>query len=205
MIKTWDEEKDGKSNVLNTSDEDSYDYSYDKRDQDDSDDDQPDPIRNNSSNENLTNSHSEIDWNSVETHRHLNRLFLDPYNNLDKYKASNEKEAMPQRSPTDFESNVVSDVLNQIRENMIVEINRGLAETLLYYQTIKDEVKMKIHKDVIESQLFGNKLMFLLSIEVISRNCASRYKNWANKNSPFQLYLFEIDFYLSKQQLNLLK
>ena len=138
-------------------------------------------------------------WESIKS-AYENRKYVgeDPYTNEREYEYS---EIVAKHEPPSISSNV-RQFLNNMRDEMINEIRKGEEEALKNYKTIKSELKIdklasdeEIDRDV-ATRLFENKSMFLL-LDINSKS--------KNKDSPFKLYLFVVDFYLNKQERKLLK
>lgn len=99
-------------------------------------------------------------------------------------------------------SSKVCQFLNNMRDKMISEIQNCQKEAFKNYTRIKSELKAdKSASDeeidrTVATRLFKNKFMFLVK---------NRKLNSKKKWSPFNLYLFVVDFYLNKHERKLLK
>lgn len=170
-------------------------------------------FRNSLYDDDFWTSESEIDWNSADPDLH--KLFYSPFVDFRNRKDEIEtkKTLREQQKLLLTESDYhLSEYLNRMREDLTNVLNRGRAKALTHLETLemnfentKSASNNKEIKNDIKSRLFGNEFMFVFSSEDVSAHCTYQGENWANKSSKFQLYLFVIDFYLSKQQLELLK
>ena len=137
-------------------------------------------------------------WESIKNAYENQTYDEDPYMNEREYEYSGVE---TKHEPPSVSSNV-RQFLNNMRDEMINEIRKGEEEALKNYKNIKSELKIdklasdeEIDRDV-ATRLFENKSMFLL-LDINSKS--------KNKDSPFKLYLFVVDFYLNKQERKLLK
>lgn len=102
----------------------------------------------------------------------------------------------------------VCEVLNNKRDELIDRLRKWQKRTLAHYESIKNELKVidksattaseEIVDREINSRLFKNSFAFLFF------NTKPRF-NTSNTFSAFQLYLVELDFYLTKHEKALLK
>ena len=106
------------------------------------------------------------------------------------------------KSKQEPRSTSVREFLNQMRVEMISEINKGRDKSLAHYETIKHELPPSAPKDFFERfikpKLFAKNDMLIF---IDTQNCGVK----VNVMSPFQMYLFVFDFYVSAFQRHLLK
>lgn len=97
----------------------------------------------------------------------------------------------------------VREHLNSARKELIDELNKGKEQARALYESIKHELKIE-HSDLHDedekrqhlfARLFANKFHFIINTE---QHDKSAY------NSPFKLYLVELDFYLNKNERDIL-
>lgn len=134
--------------------------------------------------------------NQIETYGVEARI--DPY--IDQY--SYDQESQPQT----FEpGTTLKQYLDSIRMRMIDELNRLQDETLRNYELIKAQIQGRTESDnEVMSRLFENRFCFVLDIETI---CSILYDGSVEKMKPdlSSLYLIIMDFYLSPEDIKLLK
>lgn len=96
------------------------------------------------------------------------------------------------------------DYFNRVREEMLRELRKAEEQAFIRYESIKnDELKKKLDetndmedkKDLLFSLLFAKKFYLILLME-------ERYQR--SFESPFRLYLVELNFYLNKRERDLL-
>ena len=100
------------------------------------------------------------------------------------------------------------DYLNKTREKMIGELEKAQAHTFAYYESIKDKLKLDERQgsreeviDQIKSDLFATKFPCLIRVDRIHILGQDIEEN----PSLFKLYLFMFDFYINKQDMNLIR
>ena len=106
------------------------------------------------------------------------------------------------------ESINLHDFLNQKRDEYISEIKKAEKEAFEHFESIKSELRVldksareeEIERDL-KSRLFEKKSMFIWSVD----DNPKLGIEWAKKPFPFKLLLFVFDFYLNKNEQELLK
>lgn len=97
----------------------------------------------------------------------------------------------------------VHEYVNKKRQEMIDEMERAQKEALEYYETIKD--RFINHKDMstdeIESILFAKKYFLIL---IFDKESKEEGKNHEGKQIPYRLYLVQLDFYLNREERDIL-
>lgn len=89
----------------------------------------------------------------------------------------------------------VHQFLNKMREEMIGQIKRYQEKSLKYYETIKNE--LKVQKLESEEEILGRLFEREFSFLILEKTSHCK----ANKNSPFNMYLIVLDFYVNKHEI----
>lgn len=145
-------------------------------------------------------AYSHLDVDSIEDPLRLDEeiVFSSPYEKGDyKYYGKREKEEYIPRSGN------VHKFLNKSRDQLIDVLKKAQKEALENYELIKNELKWdksaseEEDREDLKARLFQNKSLLLFS-----QNANSYIPN---RNSPFKLFLFVIDFYLNKYEREVLR
>lgn len=93
----------------------------------------------------------------------------------------------------------VTSYVNQIRSQLINELNEAQTRTLKYYETIKDEIHNKnMSRDEIESRLFAKDYYFTVTLNNVNE------EDFHDFGSPFKMHLVKLDFYLNSRERDIL-
>lgn len=123
------------------------------------------------------------------------------------------KEPRPKKPNSEFVPNKTKThyFLNKTRDEMIDKIMKAQDHTFTYYETIKDKLKLEERQgsreeviDQLKSELFATKFLCLFEINYYC-SMGIGYFHADTNPSIFQLYLFSFDFYISKQDMNILR
>lgn len=85
--------------------------------------------------------------------------------------------------------------VNQMRDQLIKELEKGQSEAFEYYETIKNEIDKSMSQEDIESIVFANNYYFIIIRKIY-------YPQVVN---PFKMHLVKLDFYLNCRERDLLK
>lgn len=125
-------------------------------------------------------------------------LITDPYSDEYSY-----NQIASISTPLRFSGNQkIHDYLNEVRDKLIDELRRVENETQAYLETIKNSMRVDLHKSVsdqveqVRRAVFARKFCFILKIDTITLDT---YQELVN-SSPFKMYLFVIDFYMDRSE-----
>lgn len=131
-------------------------------------------------------------------------FFIDPYNDeydLDNASITNSK----------FVPGVtrIKEYLNSLRMSAIEEIRTAQEENIRYYESIRNRVEIERNSEKIEllrSQIFSNRFCFLMRIVVENSPLSSSYlRSYPRCDAIFKLFTIVVDFYMSDEEIDLLK
>lgn len=101
----------------------------------------------------------------------------------------------------------IHDYLNKTRDELIAELEKAQEQTFIHYESIKDTLKKdeaitncendEERTELVKSLLFDKKFAFILNIE--------KMDYLQELDSPFKLYLVVLDFYVNRNERELLK
>lgn len=93
----------------------------------------------------------------------------------------------------------VMSYVNQIRSQLIDELNEAQTRTLKYYETIREEINDNdMSRDEIESRLFAKDYYFTLTLN------NKEEEDFHDFGSPFKMHLVKLDFYLNARERDIL-
>lgn len=111
--------------------------------------------------------------------------FGDPYNEAAEYNKTNLFSELDPKSIKEI------DYIVSMTENMVYELDKCCDETLIHFESIKKELDTsKISEDEFMRKIFGNKHCFILDVDHVTSGYSC---------SPFNFYLFVLDFYLDRE------
>lgn len=99
----------------------------------------------------------------------------------------------------------LSDYLNCVRQEMLIELNRCQSENLEHYETIRNDLK-GLDDELVRKLVFKTKFCFIHRFnEIVIKTLTHNMPILESNPSPFKMYLFVLDFYLSQQELEILR
>lgn len=99
----------------------------------------------------------------------------------------------------------VSDFLNETRDKLIERVKEVQVDAFKRYEEIKEHLKFsqddtktqEEQEEEIKRKLFANKFLGLIRVDQIVNFDGEKYTK-SNNESPFKLYLVELDFYMDQ-------
>lgn len=97
----------------------------------------------------------------------------------------------------------VCDYLNGVRDEMIEHLKEAEKETIKNYEAIRSVLKdADFHSDsIIKENVFAKRFLFIVQVD----NIKLADGNKAENKSPFKLYLVDLDFYMTEQEMLVFK
>lgn len=123
--------------------------------------------------------------------------FIEPYSHKYSYEFDTEETA---NSPFESDKNVWN-LVNRLRMRVIEEFLKYQEETFKYYDSIKRRVGTQMNADDVKHTIFGNKFCFALNLDRLKH---IEYGVFGNQ-SVFNMFVLVLDFYVSPEEIDLLK
>lgn len=99
----------------------------------------------------------------------------------------------------------LNDYLNSVRQEMLIELNRCQSENLEHYETIRNNLN-GLDDELVRKSVFETKFCFIHRFnEIVITPLTHNMPILESNPSPFKMYLFVVDFYLSQQELEILR
>lgn len=100
----------------------------------------------------------------------------------------------------------VRDYLNSVRQAMLLELNSSQIENLKHYEKFKTDLNKDFGQERVREHVFASRFCFIIRFDqVLIDNQTHQSSNYVDNPSPFKLYLFLVDFYMTTKELELLR
>lgn len=99
----------------------------------------------------------------------------------------------------------VRDYLNSVRQTMLLELSSSQIENLKHYEKCKSDLNKDFGQEKVREHVFESRFCFIIQFDHVLIGNENQQSNYVDNPSPFKLYLFLVDFYMTTKELELLR